>query len=59
MGRLRRRVEGVAALLNPAPDPAFLAYARDLVAWGGGMTGEAAEAAAVVLAKWLADGRRG
>ncbi|MDP9366751.1 MAG: hypothetical protein M3Q03_00505 [Chloroflexota bacterium] len=59
MGRLARRVEGLAARLDPVPDPAFLAYARDLVAWGGGTTGEAAETAAVMLAKWLADGRRG
>ncbi|MDP9355239.1 MAG: hypothetical protein M3R02_08145 [Chloroflexota bacterium] len=59
MGRLRRRVEGVAARIGPAPDPAFLAYARDLVAWAGGMTGEAAEAAVLALARWLADGRRG
>ncbi len=59
MGQLRRRVDGVAARLDPAPDPAFLAYARDLVAWGGRLTGEAAETSALVLARWFADGRRG
>ncbi len=57
MGRLRRRVEGVAARLDPALDPAFLAYARDLVAWGGGTTGAATETAAVTLAWWLVEGR--
>lgn len=56
MGRLRRRVDGVAARLDPAPDPAFLAYAHDLVERGGETTGEAAEAAAVALARWLTDG---
>ncbi len=59
MGRLRRRVGWVAARLDPTPDPAFLAYARDLVAWSGGTEGEAAEATALALARWLADGRRG
>ncbi len=59
MGQLRRRVDGVAARFDPAPDPAFLAYAQDLVAWGGGMTGQAAETAALALARWLVDGRRG
>ncbi|MDP9359161.1 MAG: hypothetical protein M3R02_28530 [Chloroflexota bacterium] len=59
MGRLRRRVDGVAVRLDPTPDSPFLAYARDLVAWGGGVEGPMAEASALALAWWLADGRRG
>ncbi len=59
MGRLGRRVDRLMARLNPAPDPAFLAYARDLIAWGGLLTGRKAEAAAITLARWLAgEGRR-
>ncbi len=33
---LGRRVARVSARLEPTPDPAFLAYARAVIAWGGG-----------------------
>jgi hypothetical protein len=36
MTRLRRRVERLAARLDPPPDPRCLAYARAVISWGGG-----------------------
>ena len=36
MKALSRRVAAVWSRFDPAPDPAFLAYARAMVAWSGG-----------------------
>ncbi len=53
---LQRRLSRVAGRLDPAPDPAFLGYARAFIAWGGG---EPDEAAAVHFARDLAGTRSG
>ena len=53
---LSRRVSRVSASIDPMPDAAFLAYARAVVAWGGG---EPDEDAAVRLARALASTRNG
>ena len=54
MRALERRVAAVGRVVAPEPDRAFLAYARAVVAYGGG---DPAGEAAVGLARWL--GRRG
>lgn len=41
---LSRRVSRVSARIDPVPDVAFVAYARAVVAWGGGPPDEAAAA---------------
>ena len=53
---LGRRVARVANRLDPMPDAACLAYARAVIAWGGG---EPDEAAAVRFARALAKTRGG
>ena len=59
MRRLGRRVAAVGRAVAPPPDRTFLAYARAVVAYGGGdPTGEGFEAAAAGLARWLEAGRR-
>jgi len=55
MKAMSRRLTRVSARLDPAPDPAFLAYARAVVAWGGNGPDEAA---VVQLARDLASGDR-
>lgn len=59
MRALGRRVAAVGRVLIAAPDPTFLAYARAVVAYGGGELGsEGFRQAAMELARWLASGRR-
>ena len=53
---LGRRLARVGARIDPAPDAAFLAYARALVAWSGEKPDEAA---ALRLARILAGTRGG
>ncbi|CAA9538141.1 MAG: hypothetical protein AVDCRST_MAG49-535 [uncultured Thermomicrobiales bacterium] len=55
MSRLTVRVAAVGRMITPQPNPAYLAYARAVVAYGGG---EPAGEAAVGLARWLESGRR-
>ena len=55
MRALDRRVAAVRRAVTSAPDPGFLAYARAVVAYGGG---DPAGEAAVRLARWLETGRR-
>lgn len=55
MRALERRVAAVGRAVAPAPDPAFLAYARAVVAYGGG---DPKSETAVGLARWLENGRR-
>lgn len=58
MRALARRVAAVGRAVDPAPDRAFLAYARAAVAFGGAVPASSeAEAAAVGLARWLVSGR--
>ncbi len=38
---LGRRLSRVTDRLTPRPDPAFLAYARAIIAWGGSSPNEA------------------
>jgi hypothetical protein len=52
---LARRVNGVQRVVQPAPPPSFLAYARAVVAYGGG---DPVSEASVTLACWLAGERR-
>lgn len=55
MKRLGRRVAAIDRVVTPRPDSAFLAYARAMVAYGGG---DPTGASAVELARWLEWGRR-
>jgi len=57
--RLYRRVAAVGRVVVPRADPRFLAYARAVVAYGGGdPRDEAFDGSAVGLARWLESGRR-
>jgi len=56
---LGRRVAAVGRVVTPQPNTACLAYARAVVAYGGGVpAGAGFETAAVGLARWLETGRR-
>ena len=55
MRRLDRRVAAVGRVVAPTPNRTYLAYARAVVAYGGG---DPAGEAAVGLAQWLESGRR-
>ena len=55
MRALGQRVEAVGWVIAPQPDRAFLAYARAVVAYGGGEPGGEAP---VGLTRWLETGRK-
>jgi hypothetical protein len=52
---LGSRINTVRVRLYPLPDPAFLAFARAVIAFGGE---ETTAASAVELARYLEGGRR-
>jgi hypothetical protein len=59
MRRLDCRVARIGRAVAPPPSRPFLAYARAVVAYGGGEPGgDGFEEAAVGLARWLERGRR-
>ena len=59
MRRLGRRVVVAGRVIEPASNRAFLAYARAVVAYGGGdPADDGFQEATVTLARWLKSGRR-